>query len=314
MLKYLPLLLLLAQLQARLLINAPAHAKKLAKQTDATLLNPKGKTLKQIQREIEALDHYHNLTPIVILDNSSFTKKELGSLANRTGYKHYAPKKISAHRIKKACAKLPKTIHDIPPLPKETAKQLYNFMAKVDKLFTKYDLTYWAGGGTLLGAVRHKGLIPWDDDLDIYMLEQDETTLLSLKKELLGQGIALHYLDEGDFYKLSPLNGKKMGSEWTFPFIDIFFFRKEEETYYHRSPFFRRDYPNDTYAASQIQNRKRCAFGPTRIWIPAQPKQALDRLYGRKDYPRIWQDFAKTPHWDHQNERPAKGAQVYIRL
>ena len=61
---------------------------------------------------------------------------------------------------------------------------LGNLMA-VDKVCREHGLQYYIYNGTMLGAVRHKGFIPWDDDLDIAMPREDYETFITHANEWL---------------------------------------------------------------------------------------------------------------------------------
>ena len=66
---------------------------------------------------------------------------------------------------------------------KEYKDRLFDMLVKFDEFCNKYKLDYSLCGGTLLGAIRHKGFIPWDDDIDVVMPRPDYEKFKRLVKK-----------------------------------------------------------------------------------------------------------------------------------
>ena len=70
---------------------------------------------------------------------------------------------------------------------KEHQKALYCLLEEFDRVCKELDIPYCLFAGTLLGAVRHEGFIPWDDDLDVLMHRKDYTRFMEEAPRILNR-------------------------------------------------------------------------------------------------------------------------------
>lgn len=66
---------------------------------------------------------------------------------------------------------------------KKLQKTELEILKDFDELCRENGLSYFGGGGTAIGAVRHKGMIPWDDDIDVGLVRKDYIKFLRIAKQ-----------------------------------------------------------------------------------------------------------------------------------
>lgn len=112
---------------------------------------------------------------------------------------------------------------DGSPLRKQQLRML-DMLVWFDKVCRSNDIPYWLCSGTLLGAVRHGGFIPWDDDLDISMMRGDYERFRTLIQKMPDAPFLLqdHQTDSGYFFSYGKLRDPRTYLEETNGYDRIF--------------------------------------------------------------------------------------------
>jgi hypothetical protein len=189
--------------------------------------------------ENAVLNNTDDLTILENIDNSFIVQKKLLPYYERS----------CNHKLYK----------EIINIKRNYTLQSYNDMDKFNSIAEKHNIKYVSVAGTILGLNRHGGIIPWDNDIDIGLVENEWKKLHSVKKELEKQGLKYVIHSKGHCHYgtidcfLLKLNGE--------------YYTGEALTYCHKQEY------NDI---------RKQIFGYTYVYAPMCSVKSLKHRYGEQ--------------------------------
>ncbi len=184
---------------------------------------------------------------------------------------------------------------NFPVIKDGFAKEMKTMYVNLRDTLDKFKIQHWVSGGTLLGAMRHNGFIPWDDDMDLHILMKNIDVLLSseFKKELQKHQLKLSYsivaAEAVSAFRITHIDKEVLSP----PFIDILFESKTKNGQLSRCreitdinvSSVKREclkfIEKETWDYDDIFPLRKHIFENIWVYIPNKPKKVLEIQYGK---------------------------------
>ena len=174
---------------------------------------------------------------------------------------------------------------------KEAKAQVRDIMAIIAEIADAIDVRLILHGGTLLGYAQHGEIIPWDDDVDLGI---DENEVLKFKNAILADGRLqfMGKLEERngiEFFKVWSDDGESISTYlYKFPFVDLWPYKAESNTLFFHNGI--------TFRDVNIHDIQKINFEGTSFYIPANYTACLDGFY------KEWRHKFVIYTWSHRLE------------
>lgn len=183
--------------------------------------------------------------------------------------------------------------------------KIRSLLTLAHQAFESSGVEYLISAGTLLGAVRHGDIVPWDDDGDVVVINPAPDRLKSAFTYLREKGIVVIDSTYGSklFWPDSPSAG---GYEWNFPFVDLFYYDEGASSQGRPAlmPLSEKVqvmWPEEFFHMEDVYPRRLYEVGSTRLYGPQSAVDFLDRMYpkwrthGYKSYDHEREQYIEPP-------------------